>query len=99
MKTFIKLIIGCTLLIAFGCSEDEGPSCFKCIYEERKTSCSSSGFGNWEAGSSEHDESTIRNDLNPQSFCELVYPSSDLECQANCCINFQFRNVQAVDCD
>lgn len=98
MKTFIKLLTGFTLLIILGCSEDEGPSCFKCIYEERKTSCGSAGFGNWEAGSSEHDTRTIRDDLNPQSFCELLYPPSDLECAANCCINFQFRNVQEQGC-
>lgn len=99
MKSLIKLGALFILLFTLGCSEDEGPSCFKCVYEKRTTSCGGSGFGDWEAGSSEHDASTIKDDLNPQSFCDLVYPASDLNCELNCCINFEFRNVQAESCD
>ncbi|MDN5216473.1 hypothetical protein QQ020_30675 [Fulvivirgaceae bacterium BMA12] len=99
MKNFIIFSLAFTLAMSFGCSEDEGPSCFKCVYEKRSTGCGGSGFGAWEEGSSEHDASTIRDDLTPQSYCDLVYPASDLACELNCCISFQFKNVVVASCD
>lgn len=95
-KALIFLLL-CVFLFATGCGDDEGPSCFTCQFEERRTGCNSTSYGSWEDGSSVIDFE-LKDGLSPESFCRQTYPSSDIECSSGCCVSFQFRNVRVGSC-
>ena len=85
-------------LILGACGDDEGVTCFTCLYEKRTTSCSSSSFGPWESGEATIDFE-LKDGLTPTQFCSDAYPASDIECGGGCCIDFQFRNVSVGSCN
>ena len=99
MKPFVYLFLISMLGVALAAcgEEDEGPSCFTCLYEKRSSGCGSSGFGPWEEGSSTIDFE-LRDGLTPEGFCREAFPASDLECAGGCCVSFQFRNVRVGPC-
>ena len=72
---------------------DDGPSIFSCTFEQRKTSCGSSSFGEWEAECRTIDFE-LRDGLSPEQFCQNAYSGSDTECGGGCCLDFQFRATE-----
>ena len=72
--------------------EDKPPGVFSCVYEGRKTSCSSSAFGPWTAACSTVDFE-LREGLSPEQYCQQAYPANDVHCAGSCCLSFQYRNV------
>ena len=92
---YVVLIVLITSIVP-GCDDEE--TCFRCAYEKRVSGCNNYAYGAWQSGELAADTEDIRSDLTKEEYCKLVFPSSDIECSSNCCVNFQFRNVKVVPC-
>ena len=93
---FHYMILLVSLLILIGCEEDEESACFRCLYEQQRTGCNNSNYGDWEERSITIDDPI--DGLDPVTFCNDQFPANDLHCEANCCVNFHNRNVRVADC-
>ncbi|UCD85481.1 MAG: hypothetical protein JSU92_04625 [Deltaproteobacteria bacterium] len=64
-----------------------------CYYEGRHTGCNNSVWTDWEEGCADFPE---WNYDSPAQACRDAYPSYDYYCEAGCCIDVEYRNVDPV---
>jgi hypothetical protein len=94
MRTSFTLFI---LLIFFlpaceneGESKEDGPVTI--TYERRSTGCNNYSYGPWEEFCVTIDYP--REDLTLDDF-EDNFSGSDINCELDCCVNYQYRNAKA----
>jgi len=83
------------IVLSPGCDEEGADEPFYCSYQERRTGCAPSSFGDWEQHCSIVDFG-ISEALTPEEYCDQVYPPTDSHCEAGCCVDFEFAAVSAV---
>lgn len=102
MTTRLYCKVGYSLLVMLisltsSCLEEEN-TCFKCLYEKRKSGCNNYAYGGWESGELLADKENIKSGLSKQDYCNLVYPSSSSSCAGTCCVSYNYRNVKVASC-
>lgn len=70
--------------------EDDGTIAI--MYEVRSSGCNNYSYGDWEQHCYSSDN--WRSDITLEDI-EEIYSGSDINCELNCCVSFEYRNADA----
>ncbi len=91
-KKFSLLALAFVSIILTTCKKDKEDGPISITYEIRSSGCNNYNYGPWE-----EECVTIewpRDDWTLEDF-ENLYSGSDINCELNCCVNFEYRNAHA----
>lgn len=91
---FLGLIVFLFLYGQTSCSSDdsEDDGTISVTYEKRSSGCNNYSYGEWEQHCYTSDN--WRSDITLEDV-EEIYSGTQLKCELDCCISFQYRNAEA----
>ncbi len=91
-RTYSLVAFAMIFMLLVTCDKDEEDGPISITYEKRSTGCNNFSFGSWEQYCVTIDYP--RDDWTLEDF-EDQYSGSDINCELNCCVNFEYRNANA----